>query len=397
MALNIEEAVIRSHATTAGESKPAAGYGRSRLWLGISAVGTFVLLCVAALALEGPAQLGVRSDENLKAQALAIAGFVACYLLVQLPFDFFGGFVLPRRHGRIHPPLPRYLIVLLRGVAVHAVVFWLMAMALTLAGAYGGIVGVTAAGSIGILLLLTFRHVLATLMASLSRASSAQPNDAMPLPTVYITSADDGFTGNVMGIVRPRSQILPARWLDLLDAEALATVMWRRAVAVSSGSWLRGRVLAVLFTLAGLALSSWMVGAEHLGKVRGTIELSLWFSLWSFVGLLCLPTLSRWAVADIDWRAVNAGVSRDLIGRTSRQLDCLQDGEPFRPGIVETIFHTIPSVDRRVSQIQPARLPAFWDVARTSIYLSIAGCGLLGRAVHCNCGRPALWVFLPTD
>jgi hypothetical protein len=38
-----------------------------------------------------------------------------------------------------------------------------------------------------------------------------------------------------------------------------------------------------------------------------------------------------------------------------------------------------------------------WNAARTTVAISPAGLGLLGRAVHCNCGRPSLWVFLPID
>jgi len=40
---------------------------------------------------------------------------------------------------------------------------------------------------------------------------------------------------------------------------------------------------------------------------------------------------------------------------------------------------------------------AAWHAARTALYLSWAGVGLLGRAVHCNLGRPEVWVFLPSD
>ena len=32
----------------------------------------------------------------------------------------------------------------------------------------------------------------------------------------------------------------------------------------------------------------------------------------------------------------------------------------------------------------------------TTVYPSLAGLRLLGRAVNCNCGRPALWPFLHT-
>ncbi len=39
----------------------------------------------------------------------------------------------------------------------------------------------------------------------------------------------------------------------------------------------------------------------------------------------------------------------------------------------------------------------FWNVARTTLFLSWACGGFLARAVHCNIGRPELWVLFPTD
>ncbi|MEM9791141.1 MAG: hypothetical protein AAF842_12145, partial [Planctomycetota bacterium] len=122
------------------------------------------------------------------------------------------------------------------------------------------------------------------------------------------------------------------------------------------------------------------------------------FTLWSFLGLLTLPTLSRRAVAQLDRSLLDEGFPPETLAATSRTLNAMQDGEPARPGAVEAIFHPIPSLANRVAT--PAALPsrfAAWDAARTAVYLSAAGLGLLGRAVHCNAGKPALWVFLPTD
>ena len=38
-----------------------------------------------------------------------------------------------------------------------------------------------------------------------------------------------------------------------------------------------------------------------------------------------------------------------------------------------------------------------WNLARTALYLSHVGLSQLPRVVHCNVGRPELWVYLPTD
>lgn len=78
-----------------------------------------------------------------------------------------------------------------------------------------------------------------------------------------------------------------------------------------------------------------------------------------------------------------------------RLLDELQDGKQVRPALVEAFFHPIPSVPTRLDGPRALGIFGFWDSTRTAACLRFAGVGLLGRAVHCNCGRPLLWVFLP--
>jgi len=88
----------------------------------------------------------------------------------------------------------------------------------------------------------------------------------------------------------------------------------------------------------------------------------------------------------------------ERVARVIRALDALQDDEPERPDAVEVIFHPIPSASRRVARLDPPR-PALrpWHVARMALPMSWCMLGLLGRAVHCNAGRPELWVMLPAD
>ena len=121
------------------------------------------------------------------------------------------------------------------------------------------------------------------------------------------------------------------------------------------------------------------------------------FLNWSFLGLLTLPTPSRRGVAEVDQRLLSAGCGRAALARTIGLLDDLQDRERERSSLVETIFHPVPSVQSRLRGPRATGVTGCWDAARTAVYLGAAGLGLLGRAVHCNCGRPSLWAFLPLD
>lgn len=385
--------------TPAPAKAKSPGYGRARLWLGISAVGTLVTLSTLGLAVDALGRVLQAIEPTLGGQVLGLLAFVLVYAAVQLPFDVAGGYLLPRRYGRSHPPLVSYLCGLARGVGVHASVLLLSAVAILIAGRYGGITATVGAGLAMTLLLLFGRVALAALMEPLElilgEPASSPSGDHLPIALVQ--SPDEGFTGGIVGVFRPRFHLIPLRWREALGPEGFEVATHRRSLAVKTGSWWRGRAVALLFTLTGLAVCAWMVGPARLGTAGGTIEFSLWFSLWSFIGLLTLPTLSRRGVIEIDERARAEGRSGQALRTTTRLLDELQDGEPTRPSLVETIFHPIPSVQNRLDGPRAHGVIGFWDAARTAVYLSLGGVGLLGRAVHCNCGKPSLWVFLPAD
>jgi hypothetical protein len=145
---------------------------------------------------------------------------------------------------------------------------------------------------------------------------------------------------------------------------------------------------------------SLVVGSRELGSAAGIVEFSLWYTLWSFAGLLTLPTYSRAGVIEVDRVMRASGYDETVMREVIEQLDGYQDRERRRPADVEAIFHPIPSVSSRLdegSAVKGRSLRGGVDTARTAVFLSASGLGLLGRAVHCNCGRPELWVYLPTD
>ncbi|XZE18108.1 DUF2867 domain-containing protein [Pirellulaceae bacterium SH449] len=396
-ATQLQKNIFMKIATTDNPTVP--GYGRARLWLGISAVGTMVTLATALLVWGLLSGVRSATDTSYGSQVIGLGLFVLMYALVQLPFDFLGGYWLPKRFGREHPNLKTFSGRLFRGVFVHCSLLLTSAMAIMTAGRLGGVAGTVIAGLAISFLLLQLRVQVASMMSRIVRVRDAmtKASDEGQLGSILVESEDEGFTGGISGVIRPRFQLLPMKWRDVLGPDGFQLAANRRMFAVKTGSWWRGRVVALLFTATGLLAAALLVGSANLGTVWGTIQLSLWFSLWSFLGLLTLPTLSRRGVIEIDERVQESGHAKLLMRANAERLDQLQDGEPTRPTLVETIFHPVPSVETRLDGPRSHHVIGFWDAARTSIYLSIAGLGLLGRAVHCNCGRPALWVFLPTD
>ena len=108
-------------------------------------------------------------------------------------------------------------------------------------------------------------------------------------------------------------------------------------------------------------------------------------------------TRSRRGVAEVDQNLLAAGCPPKVMARTIARLDDLQDRERQRGSFVEMIFHHVPNVQSRLRGPRATGVKGCWDAARSAVHLSVASLGLLGRAVHWNCGRPSLWAFLPIN
>ena len=117
-------------------------------------------------------------------------------------------------------------------------------------------------------------------------------------------------------------------------------------------------------------------------------------TLWAFIGLLILPALSRPAVFAAVRAAAESGFDpRPWITR----FPVLIGENGSSNSAVQVVFYPIPSAALRLRQlVHPVRGFVPGNLARSKLYYSLATLTLLGRAVHCNVGRPALWVFAPS-
>jgi hypothetical protein len=379
-------------------------YARSRLWTGISAVGSLVVLSTAALALRLTSLLP-QAPQTLLVDAAWVATILAVYTVIHWPFDFVGGYHLPCKFGRICHLLPAFVWATARATAVQIGVLTACATALMAAGREQGRLGAVGAAAILMLLLVTFQLPIAQAVGGLHLA---RPNLAaieqelrrlgvQPPEIAVLAGIDLGFSGGITGLPGMTRVVIPAHWLKNLSAEAIAGEIVRRMGAVETGARTRGLILAMTWNLAGLWVASGMPGAGF-GSLAQFFTTVCWFNLWSFLGLLLLPSLSRPAVIELDRYARSKGVASETVSRIASDLDQLQDDEPVRGAGVETVFHPIPSVSRRQQALQAGDSSrGAWHGARMALYLSWGCFGLLGRAVHCNSGRPELWVMLPAD
>ncbi len=380
-------------------------YGRSRLWIGISGVGFLVLGALFSLLIGLP-HLGLPLHSRaVGADVLWLAAILLAYTMVHWPFDWVGGYWLPCQFGRLCHLLPAFVWACIRGTWVQMAVMLASASLTLTAGRMGGRVAATATVFALMLLLLAMQGWLARAVGGLhlrdpdlSAVAARLRSWSLEMPRVTVLAGiDPGFSGGITGLPGLERIVIPAQWLQHLDTETIALEIGRRTGAIQTGSRLRGIGVALAWNLGGFWLASGMPGAGF-ATLADYLTVVLWFTLWSFLGLLILPSLSRPGVLELDRFMRERGVSQAVFERAISELDQLQDDEPNRPVAVESIFHPIPSVTNRTrAWAADAKPIGAWHAARMALFLSWPALGLLGRAVHCNSGRPELWVMLPAD
>ncbi|HYW49620.1 MAG TPA: hypothetical protein VE861_03390 [Gemmatimonadaceae bacterium] len=379
-------------------------YARQRLWLGITGVGGTVLLCTFALALDLPHKLiHPLADQSFTSALSWIALAWMLHAALLLPVDIAGGLVVVRDR----PRALRWILGWLRGVTVQWVWFALAAALLLRTGQQ---FGATLAAVVFLLLqvvLLSRQGLMAWLVGSVelrdaspALQAAATASGIAPRSVREVGSGDPSFVGGWTGAAAQHLWV-PARWVERLTADQLHVALSRRAGVRTMGLRRRGVLVALAWNTIGFVLASSAPRADIV-TAPGFVTMLCWFTLWSFVGVLVLPTLSRPAVLAADRWALRDHDAA-LVAGTITQLDHWQDDEAERGPNVEAVFHPVPSRSARLRHITGAgaardeHSSRAWHATRMMLYLSWAGIGGLARAVHCNVGRPAVWVMLPGD
>lgn len=312
---------------------PVAGsYARARARLGIASVSTTLFLAALALFLDLPARAFSHFSAGLMNDTLALLRMLVLCAGVSFTFDALGGLLLPRRHGRATAEPREWINLWGRATALHSLLLLGAALLVLQAGRQFGLLGAASCVAALMLVMVAIQFELAQLISGI-RVTQRQLAHPLDLEIIVAQAADEDFAGGFSGLPGLERLVIPERWLARLPRDVLAVELERRRLELQDGSRTRGLALALAFNLLGFVVCALLPGAG-VQSVVALINTSLWFTLWSFLGVLALPTLSRWGAHAAD---------------------------------------------------------------RLALPLSWACLGLLGRALHRNCGRPDLWIMLPRD
>lgn len=382
----------------------ANSYSRARLRLGILNVGFVTVAAAVALVFDLPGRV-LYFEGTPTGDAAGMLTVVVLYGVANFPFDLAGGYFLPKRYDRVHPSFRAFVARWLRGVVVQSAVFVIAGASLLYAGRAAGAPGATAVFATATVVLLLARPAAARLVGGIERtegdgklrsALGSFGSTDLDAPKVSVYDAEDP---SFSGAPTQTGVVVPSLWIERLSEEELSAALARRVAASETGSTRRGIALAVGWNLVGFVGAATVVPTAGFADVASLVSLVLGYVLWSFVALLVLPTPTRAGVFEVDARTLKAGIDPDALESAIRKINEMQGGDEERSRRRESVFYPIPSAERRLERLESSSEPTkgAWNAARVRLYLSWAGLDFLSRAVHCNVGRPQVWVMLPSD
>lgn len=392
MSIHVGDDVKFSEASARTEHSRSPSYPSDRLKLGMATVGFITLASAVALVAALPQKMVNLLEANGINELVAFPIFLAIYLVIMIPFDLLGGILLPRKHDKkAHTSISGYI----KGGLIHGVLISISWFTLHLAGSISGIIGCLLAILILGLIGISLQFQIAELVGRLKvRASKMQRKNFPSDEARSIESQDPAFTGSIVGLPGSEKILMPSRWKEIFGEAGLSELKQRRMLIIQKGWRNRGLILSMIWILGSLFLSGLLVGFPD-GSVESSINLILGTTIFNFIGLLILPTPSRNMTYRVDKTMQLSGMDSSEFNSWIQEFSELTDGEQSRHPWIERIFHPLPSVKNRQSNSSSSW--AAWNATRTMLFLSIFSGGLLSRAVHCNVGRPDLWIIAPTD
>lgn len=404
MIVQTEETIV----PTSSSVGPSIAYGRMRRWLGIAYVGVIVSSCLILLSCGLASKFFTVVSKPTAGLAVELGCALIVFLLCSLPFDTVG-FNIEKFYGRTNLSLSSFLGKQVCAASRYGLVLLLISLLTSAVWSHYGLGGLLVTSLLLSLLLISTQLLLARFFGGII-TERAPDGISMPLlhgakiARLALASADERcFSGGVIGLPGFETIVIPKRWLSDFTPEQLQAELTRRNLIIASGDRSRGVLLAVLFTNIGLILaaSETVINlALPLNSAAGLVTLSALFTIWSFVGLLTLPFFSHPGVYEADRLALDHGIEKDVLLQTIGKIDVYLEDEQQRSRAVDIVFHPIPTLAHRLMALESKRkrkLLGAWHAARYAVFLSVIGLGLLGRAVHCNAGKPELWVLLPAD
>ena len=350
-----------------------------RLRLGIFNVGFWVIIAATILSFRATLESSATQIQPVWIWIIGLGG----YLAVQGVFDWIGAGYLGSR-VETNPEFKKQWV---KGVALQTI-FWTLLSALIILANYLG-TGYCIACLLGILL-LSFTQLICLNWVNGSSQKIDDPTDFQG-KTFMVDCPEPTFTGGIIAGLGKHKHVIPENWKasKSLDLEII-----RRNYMASKDLPFRAFLIVVAWNLVGVAIGDWLNIFDSNSVALTILYFSSWMTLWSFTSLLVLPSLSHSTVFAAD-QAAHQEDPESLAAYIENFPEVI-DEDGHKNSFVQKIFYPIPSSELRLKTLDQRTSFQWGPLSRTNLFLSWATLNLTARSVHCNVGRPPLWIMPPT-
>ena len=378
-------------------------YTISKAWFGLFNLATWILIACVGLFSEWPAKLFPVETSSLFVEIQWWTLIVLAYVLIMLPLDIIGGFIIPKLTNFRKESFPKFWKRLSRGIIFHAGIIWASGPLIMEIGKYYGILGVIGLLISMFVLMLLLQNPLARIIAGYKiygedrESFRSRIGELLSRRTEVVKEEDPAFAGGITGLPWMEKTVIPSRWLEMSEEELKAQIL-RRIGALRTHSRHRGIMIAILWNLYGFYSASLFSGAG-VETVQGLFLTSMAFVVWMCLGQVILPNLSKAGSTEADRYATDNGVSKSALEAALKsQMQWSRDGQIEMDRLEKLLAPSLP-INQRLEflQTEPSRLPGAWDSARIAQFLSWSCLGWFSRADYNLCGNPQNWVLQSGD
>ncbi len=374
-----------------------------RAWFGLFNLIFWVGLACVGLFNEWPSSAFPAEPASLLVEVQWWALIVIAYMLIMLPLDLLGGYVIPRLTQNIQRDFSQFWNRLLRGILVHAGILLISGLLIMEIGKLYGTWGVMGLLICMSLIMLLLQAPLARWLVGYKLHSEDRENlrnrigELLSRRTDVVREENSVFAGGITGLPWIEKTIIPSRWLEMSEDQLRAQIL-RRMGAVRTHSRHRGVLVAIIWNLYGFWSASLFAGAG-VETVRGLFLTSMAFVIWMCFGQIILPNFSKSGSTEADKYATTNGITEmDLRDALQQQVQWSRDGHSEMNLIERLLSPSLPLNQRlEAVQLDSVGLPGAWDSARIAQFLSWSCLGWFSRADYNLCGHPQNWVLQSGD
>lgn len=349
-----------------------------RLRLGQVNIGFWLLFSISILLFKQDIEMLFREIDSI----LIVFIFILAIIFIQLPFDIIGAKKLYSNESKNS----RWLIQWFRGIITLSAFWGLLSFLIWLIQPRLGF-----CVPVLVTMILVFQmHEKLIIFINGGKYSLFDVQNFKG-QSLFLNCSENTFTGGVVYGFFKNIQIIPESWRSspYLKIECL-----RRSFIIKNKFVVRSFVFLAFWNLLGVLLGE-IQGLYYSNNIGiSIICLSCWMTIWSFLALIIMPRLSHSTVYTIDYLAnkYDSVKLKKWIYNFAELID--ENGDKNK--LVQSVFYPIPSVDSRINSLKSSSSFCFGNIARQNLFLSWGVFNLSCRSVHCNIGRPVLWVFPPS-